>query len=153
MSENQVLQSLYTAELCNRNTFYEFLRWGQNEILPWETSPHHHPAISCLYFPIQEKEERHHNTISEALTPGSIKLCMKGVRFEIIVCDHPQLLPPPFAKFKQHLQAKLSVVDKIQNPAGRLKLYCQSRSRFEPLEIPMYSFIHCYFEYEYLDLH
>ena len=40
MSENQVLQSLYTAELCNRNTFYEFLRWGQNEILPWETSPH-----------------------------------------------------------------------------------------------------------------
>ena len=49
---------------------------------------------------------------------GSIKLCMKGVRFEIIVCDHPQLLPPPFAKFKQHLQAKLSVVDKIQNAAG-----------------------------------
>ena len=69
---------------------------------------------------------------------------MKGVRFEIICLPPPSPAPPPFAKFKQHLQAKLSVVDKIQNPAGWLKLYCQSRSRFEPLEIPLHSFIYCY---------
>ena len=31
-------------------------------------------------------------------------------------------------KFKQHLQAKFSVVDKIQNAAGLLKVYFQSRS-------------------------
>ena len=40
---------------------------------------------------------------------------------------HPNCLLPPLGKFKQHLQAKLSVVDKIQN-AGLLKLWIQSRN-------------------------
>ena len=40
---------------------------------------------------------------------------------------HPNCLPPPLGKFKQHLQAKLSVVDKIQN-AGLPKLCIQSRN-------------------------
>ena len=40
---------------------------------------------------------------------------------------HPNCLLPPLRKFKQHLQAKLSVVDKIQN-AGLPKLCIQSRN-------------------------
>ena len=52
--KSKFYDSLYAAELCNRNTFYEFLYWGQNEFLPSEPlrlgslptpTTHYHAAL------------------------------------------------------------------------------------------------------------
>ena len=50
--KSKFYDSLYAAELCNRNTFYEFLYWGQNEFLPSEPlrlgslpTTHYHAAF------------------------------------------------------------------------------------------------------------
>ena len=119
MSEIQVLQSLYTAELCNRNTFYGFLHWGQNEILPSEANF----SIYSLILLKNKKNQYSYRFFFLGVLGQNVpnKIEMHG---SIV---HPNCLPPPLGKFKQHLQAKLSVVDKIQN-AGLPKLCILSRN-------------------------